>query len=232
MKSVKMYLGAALALCIVAGIVAFTPAAKKGKWETLFNGKNFDGWKKWKGGEITGWKVEDGAMVLVDKKGGDLLTNKEYGDFELELEWKISEAGNSGIMYHVKEGADYCCPYTTGPEIQVLDDAKHPDSFAGKVGNHKAGSLYDLLPPTDMTVVKPAGEWNKARIVIQNGKGESWLNGKKVVEYELHSDEWNKHKMAEKFKDVASYGAANNGYITFQNHGSEAWFKNIKIKEL
>jgi len=232
MKSVKMYLGVALVLCIASGIVAFTPAPKKGKWETLFNGKNFDGWKKWKGGEITGWKIKDGAMVLAEPKAGDLLTEKEYGDFELELEWKISEGGNSGIIYHAKEGADYCCPYVTGPEIQVLDDAKHPDSFAGKVGNHKAGSLYDLLPPNDFTVVKPAGQWNKARIVIKGGKGESWLNGKKVVDFPTQGPEWDKMVANSKFKQWKDFGTFDKGSIALQDHGNKVWYRNIRIREL
>jgi hypothetical protein len=232
MKSTKIYVGVILALCIIGGTTAFTPVTKKGKWESLFDGKTFKGWKKWKGGEITKWKVEDGAMYLTEKGGGDLLTEKEYGNFELELEWKISEKGNSGIMYHVQEGAKYCCPYSTGPEIQVLDDAKHPDSFAGKEGNHKAGSLYDMLPPTDLNVVKPAGEWNKARIVIKNGKGESWLNGKKVVDFPTKGAEWDAMVAKSKFKTWEGFNSFEKGSIALQDHGNKVWYRNIRIREL
>lgn len=227
-----MVVGALLALCILGGSSAYTTFSKKGKWESLFDGKTLKGWKKWKGGEITKWKVEDGAMVLMEKGGGDLLTEKEYGDFELELEWKISEKGNSGIMYHVQEGEKYCCPYSTGPEIQVLDDAKHPDSFAGKEGNHKAGSLYDLLPPSDLTAVKPAGEWNKARIVINKGKGESWLNGKKVVDFPTQGPEWDAMVAKSKFKGWDGFGSFAKGSIALQDHGDKVWYRNIRIREL
>lgn len=232
MKSVKMYFGIALALCVAGGMVAFKPEAKKGKWVSLFDGKSFNGWKKWKGGEITKWKIEDGAMVLTEKGGGDLLTEKEFGDFELELEWKISEKGNSGIMYHVREGGSYCCPYTTGPEIQVLDDERHPDSFAGKEGNHKAGALYDLLPPSDLKAVKPAGEWNKARIIIKNGRGESWLNGKKVVDFPTRGPEWDAMVAKSKFKNWKDFGTFDKGSIALQDHGDKVWYRNIRIREL
>ncbi len=232
MKSAKLYLGAALALCILGGSLAFTPSAKKGKWETLFDGKSFKGWKKWKGGEIDKWTIEDGAMHLTGKGGGDLLTEKEYGDFELELEWKISEKGNSGIMYHVQEGDKYCCPYSTGPEIQVLDDERHPDSFAGKEGNHKAGSLYDMLPPSDLKVVKPAGQWNKARIVVKDGKGESWLNGKKVVDFPTKGPQWDAMVAKSKFKNWEGFGSFEKGSIALQDHGDKVWFRNIRVREL
>ena len=232
MKLTKSHFAAFLALCLVGLMASFTPDSRKGKWETLFNGKNFDGWKKWKGGPITGWEVEDGAMVLMEKKGGDLLTEKEYGDFELELEWKISERGNSGIMFHVKEGADYCCPYVTGPEIQVLDDKRHPDSFAGKTGNHKAGALYDLIPPNDTTVVKPAGEWNKARVIVKDGKGESWLNGKKLVDFPTKGPEWERMVANSKFSKWKDFGTFDKGSIALQDHGDKVWYRNIRVREL
>ena len=121
------------------------------------------------------------------------------------------EGGNSGIIYHVIEDKKYCCPYSTGPEIQVLDDEKHPDSKAGKNGNHKSGSLYDMLPPTDMTVVKPAGQWNKAKIVIKGGHGESWLNGQKVVDFPAAGPELEKLIANSKFKTWEGFGASSKG---------------------
>ena len=215
-------------------VLAFeAPAQKKGKWVKLFDGKSFDGWRNWKKEGLSDkWKIEDGAMTLTEKGGGDIITTKMYGDFILELEWKISEKGNSGIMYHVREGNSYCCPYITGPEIQVLDDERHPDSFAGSEGNHKAGSLYDLLPPSDLKAVKPAGEWNKVRIVIQNGRGESWLNGKKVVDFPTKGPEWDAMVAKSKFKNWADFGKFDTGHIALQDHGDKVWYRNIRIKEL
>jgi hypothetical protein len=210
-----------------------TQAQGKGKWVSLFNGKDLTGWHSWLSDQVLPqWKVEDGAIVLTEKGGKDLVTDKEYGDFELELEWKISEGGNSGIIFHVVEDKKYCCSYSTGPEIQVLDDQKHPDAKAGKVGNHKAGSLYDMLPPSDFTAVKPAGEWNKVKIVIKNGRGESWLNGKKVVDFATQGEEWNKMVANSKFKTWEGFGAFSKGKIALQDHGNKVSYRKIRIKEL
>nr|WP_295926925.1 DUF1080 domain-containing protein [uncultured Dyadobacter sp.] len=207
--------------------------AQKGKWVTLFDGKSLNGWHSWQSDKVLPqWKIEDKAIVLTEKGGKDLVTDKEYGDFELELEWKIAEGGNSGIIYHVVEDKKYCCPYSTGPEIQVLDDQKHPDAKAGKAGNHKAGSLYDMLPATDFTVVKPAGQWNKAKVIIKGGKGESWLNGKKVVEFPTQGPEWNKLVANSKFKTWEGFGASSKGKIALQDHGDKVSYRNIRIKEL
>jgi hypothetical protein len=208
-------------------------AQNKGKWVSLFDGKSLNGWHSWQSDKVLPqWKIEDNAIVLAEKGGKDLVTDKEYGDFELELEWKIAEGGNSGIIYHVIEDKKYCCPYSTGPEIQVLDDVKHPDSKAGKNGNHKSGSLYDMLPPTDMTVVKPAGEWNKAKIVIKGGHGESWLNGKKVVDFPAAGAEFQKLVADSKFKTWEGFGASSKGKIALQDHGDKVSYRNIRIKEL
>ncbi|MCF2444404.1 DUF1080 domain-containing protein [Dyadobacter sp. CY345] len=208
-------------------------AQTTGKWVKLFDGKTLNGWHSWQESSVLPqWKVEDGAIVLADKGGKDLVTDKEYGDFELELEWKISEGGNSGIIYHVIEDKKYCCPYSTGPEIQILDDVKHPDAKAGKDGNHKSASLYDMLPPSDFSVTKPAGEWNKAKIVIKNGRGESWLNGKKLVEFSSMGPEWDKLVANSKFKTWDGFGVSQKGKIALQDHGNKVSFKNIRIKEL
>ena len=207
--------------------------AQKGKWVKLFDGKTTTGWHSWQESSVNPqWKIEDGAIVLAEKGGKDLVTDKEYGDFELELEWKISEGGNSGIIYHVVEDKKYCCPYSTGPEIQILDDEKHPDAKAGKDGNHKSASLYDMLPPSDFTATKPAGEWNKAKIIIKNGHGESWLNGKKLVEFSTIGPEWEKFVANSKFKTWNGFGISQKGKIALQDHGNKVSFKNIRIKEL
>jgi hypothetical protein len=208
-------------------------AQKKGKWETLFNGKDLSGWHSWQSDKVLPqWKVEDGTIVLTEKGGKDLVTDKEYGDFELEIEWNISEGGNSGIIFHVIEDKKYSQSYSTGPEIQVLDDERHPDAKKGKTGNHKAGSLYDLLPATDFTVVKPAGQWNKAKVIIKNGKGESWLNGKKIVEFPTTGTEWNNLIANSKFKGWEGFGAFPKGKIALQDHGNKVSYRNIRIRQL
>jgi hypothetical protein len=208
-------------------------AQKKGKWVSLFDGKSLNGWHSWQEDKVLPqWKIEDGAIVLAEKGGKDLVTDKEYGDFELELEWKIAEKGNSGIIYHVIEDKKYCCPYSTGPEIQILDDERHPDAKAGKAGNHKSASLYDMLPPTDFSVVKPAGEWNKAKVIIKAGKGESWLNGKKLVEFPTQGAAWNELIANSKFKTWDGFGTFQKGKIALQDHGDKVSFRNIRIREL
>ncbi|WP_031526326.1 3-keto-disaccharide hydrolase [Dyadobacter crusticola] len=222
-----------IALIAFASTTNNAEAQKKGKWETLFDGKSLKGWHSWQSDEVLPqWKIQDNAIVLTEKGGKDLVTDKEYGDFELELEWKIAEGGNSGIIYHVIEDKKYCCPYSTGPEIQVLDDVKHPDAKFGKEGNHKSGSLYDMLPPNDFKAVKPAGQWNKAKVVIKGGRGESWLNGKKVVDFPTQGSEWENLVSNSKFKTWEGFGAATKGKIALQDHGDQVSFRNIRIREL
>lgn len=227
----KYLIGAAVLFSLASSQSAL--AQKKGKWVSLFDGKTLSGWKSYNKPALSNkWVVDGGTLHLTEKGAGDLITVGEYGDFELSLEWKISEGGNSGIMFHVHEDPKFGATYSTGPEIQVLDDAKHPDSFKGKEGNHKAGSLYDLLPPTDLNAVKPAGEWNKVRIVIKNGKGESWLNGKKVVDFPTKGAEWDKMVETSKFKGWEGFGKFEKGHIALQDHGDKVWYRNIRIKEL
>nr|MCU0326081.1 DUF1080 domain-containing protein [Spirosomataceae bacterium] len=177
---------------------------------------------------------EDGAMHLTAKGGGDLVTDVEYESFELELEWKIAEGGNSGVMWGVVEDAKFCCPYLTGPEMQVLDDERHPDSKAGKNGNHKAGSLYDMIPPAKLDAVKPAMQWNKAkmRIDYKKNKGVFWLNGVQMVEFDLTGSNWDAMVANSKFAKWGDFGKHHKGKIALQDHGDKVWFRNITIKEL
>lgn len=208
---------------------------KKGKWETLFDGKSLAGWHTYlKGGQPISdkWKVEDKTITLTGGGAGDIITDKEYENFELEIEWKISEKGNSGIMYHVHEDPQFKTTYATGPEMQVLDNERHPDAKAGKNNNRTAGSLYDMLPPTDPSAYKPAGEWNKAKLIVQNGKAEHYLNGKKIVEYPTSGPEWDKMVADSKFKGWAGFGKYAKGHIALQDHGDKVWYRNIRIREL
>jgi len=234
MKKIQLGVVAILALVMAFATTSFTQ--KKGKWVSIFNGKDFTGWHAFNSTEALSdkWKVEDGAMVLTAKGGGDLVTDKEYESFELELDWKIAEGGNSGVMWGVVEDKKYCCPYLTGPEMQVLDDQRHADAKAGKNGNHKAGSLYDLIPPTSFDIVKPAGEWNKAKMRIDRkaNKGTFWLNGKQTVVFDLSGPGWDNLVAESKFKKWDVFAKFPKGKIALQDHGDKVWFKNIKIKEL
>jgi hypothetical protein len=158
--------------------------------------------------------------------GGDIVTVDEYGDFELELEWKVAPGGNSGIMYRVTETA--ANSYESGPEMQVLDDSGHAD---GRSRLTSAGSAYGLYP-APAGVVKPAGEWNAVRLVVNGNHVEHWLNGQKVVDYELGSPDWEAKVKASKFAEWPGYGRAARGRIALQDHGDRVAYRNIRIREL
>ena len=208
-----------------------TPAAttsdNKGEWVSLFDGETLNGWHVFKD-KTSGWKVEDGAITLERVvKGGDLVTDKAYENYELELEWKISDCGNSGIIYNIKEEG-YDAIWHTGPEMQVLDNNCHPDA---KIKTHRAGDLYDMISVSEETV-KPAGEWNKVRLVVNNGHVEHWLNGKKVVEFQMWDDNWKDMVANSKFKSRPDFGTIKKGKIALQDHHDPVWYRNIRIKEL
>ena len=207
-------------------------------WQLLFDGKTTNGWHNY-GGRPAGsaWKVADGALYLDTSSrvkgsivgGGNLVSDVEYEDFHLKLEWKIAPKGNSGIMFYVVEDpAKYSEPYMTGPEMQVLDNNGHPD---GKYTKHRAGDLYDLLSCTRETV-KPVGEWNLAEIKCEKGKLDMYLNGTNVVSTILWDDAWKKMVDGSKFKGWKGFGAYKKGRISLQDHGDMVSFRNIMIKKL
>ena len=148
------------------------------------------------------------------------------------LNWKLTGKWNSGIIYHVSEDPKYTATYNTGPEMQVLDNERHPDAKEGKNSNRVAGSLYDMLPPTDLSAYKSAGEWNKAKLVIKGGKAEHYLNGKKIVEYSTSGPDWDKMVEGSKFKGWEGFGKYQKGHLALQDHGDKVWYKNVRIREL
>ncbi|HVW61282.1 MAG TPA: DUF1080 domain-containing protein [Puia sp.] len=205
---------------------------KDAGWVSLFDGKTTKGWHTYgKPSADPQWEVRDGAIHLAKSKGGggDLLTDREYGNFDLKLEWKISPKGNSGILFHVHEDpAKYEEAYYTGPEMQVLDNNGHSD---GKIHKHRAGDLYDLIPCTKETV-RPVGEWNEAEIISKNGSLKLFLNGVNVVSTTMWDDQWKTLVAGSKFKQWPDFGSFRRGKIDLQDHGNEVWYRNIKIKEL
>ena len=201
-------------------------AESKAGWKLLFDGTSTAGWRGFKQPSVpAAWQAMDGTLTRV-ADGPDLITEQQYGDFELKLEWKISEGGNSGIIYRLTEAHDET--YETGAEMQVLDDSRPPD---GKSPLTTAGADYGLYP-APRGVVKPVGEWNAVRIVVKGNHVEHWLNGKRVVTYELGSADWKARVAASKFKAWPDYGLAKTGYIALQNHGGAVSYRSIRIRPL
>lgn len=207
-------------------------------WQLLFDGQSSKGWHRYGGKPVgSAWKTTDGAFYLdttlkenwQTKDGGDIVTDEEFDNFHLKLEWKIAKDGNSGIMFYVHEDTvKYKWPWETGPEMQVLDNNGHPDS---KIIKHRAGDLYDLISSSKETV-KPAGEWNLAEIKCVNGKLELYLNGENAVTTTLWDDAWKKLVAGSKFKEMPDFGTYKKGHIALQDHGNAVWYRNIMIKKL
>jgi hypothetical protein len=201
-------------------------------WLMLFDGKTTKGWHTYGEKTVnTRWKIADGALMIDNsiKEGGDIVTNEEFENFDLKLEWKISVNGNSGIIFNIKEDPlKYKETYKTGPEIQVLDNNGHPD---GKILKHRAGDLYDLIKSSSEPV-KPVGEWNAVEIISNNGKLQIFLNGTNVVTTTMWDDNWRQLIAGSKFKDMPDFGTFKKGRIALQDHGNTVWYRNIKIKKL
>ena len=215
-------------------------APQQEEWVALFDGETMNGWHQYNGeGVGEEWTVENGVMTFEPKEnrqwgdgGKNIVTDKEYTNFVLSIEWKVSEAGNSGIFWGVKEGDAYGEPYVTGPEIQILDNERHPDALANPKF-HQAGALYDLVQPT-ADVCRPAGEWNHVLLTVDHtaNKGSVVLNDTEIVTFPLHGEAWDKLVANSKFKDWEGFGAFKTGRIGLQDHDDRVSFRNIKIKEL
>lgn len=219
-----------------------TDNEKSSGWQLLFDGKSTDGWHTY-GKSYAGkaWTIKDSALFLdaENKKnlpggqGGDLVTNEEYGNFDLKLDWKIGPKGNSGIIFYIQEDTTkYPQTYNTGMEIQALDNGTpilpgHPDA---RLHTHRAGDLYDLLASKE--VAKPQGEWNQMEIKSVDGKLDLYMNGEHTLSAKLWDDYWGKMIAISKFKDMPGFGTFKKGKISLQDHGEEVWFRNIRIKRL
>ncbi len=191
----------------------------------LFDGASLFGWRLYHGSGTGGWQVADGT-IQRGTGGGDLVTTETFGNFDLALDWKVAPGGNSGVIYRIDDSGD--ATYMTGPEMQVLDDAKHLD---GRSELTSAGAVYGLYP-SPPGIVKPAGAWNSARILVNGNHVEHWLNGTRIAQYELGSAEWKQKVAASKFNDWKGYGTFPRGRIALQDHGDEVAFRNIRIRVL
>lgn len=216
---------AALAL---AGCATSPGGGKQGKWTTLFDGKGAPAFRGYNQTNFPSkaWIIEEGALKTVPGAAIDLVTLEEYDDFELEFEWKVPPGGNSGVFYNASETSGPI--WYTGPEYQVLDDARHPD---GRNPLTSAGALYGLRVPEGKTL-NPVGEYNTSRIVSKGDHVEHWLNGKKVVDYTWGSPEIAALIQKSKFKDLPGFMKKDSGLIGFQHHGEIVWFRNIRIRRI
>ncbi|HTE24968.1 3-keto-disaccharide hydrolase [Flavitalea sp.] len=210
--------------------------AQQGKWTVLFDGTSTDNFRGYnmKSFPDQAWKIEDGALAAqIDVSNIDLVTKEKYKNFEMEFEWKVSKAGNSGIFFHMQESQIHQSGNGNSPnwldnfEFQILDDI----DFNDKAPIRSAGSLYDLIVPTNKTL-KPVGEYNTGKLVVNGNRVEHWLNGKKVVEYEMGSVKTNRLINESKYKDNPIFGKSPDGLIMIQHHGQKVWFKNIRVKRL
>ena len=207
----------------------------KDGWSLLFDGKTLNGWRDFKGDSVSiaPWKAEKGTLTslgLGSDSTGYIVTTRDYENFIVSFDWKISEGGNSGFLYHVVERPELKVPYVTGPEYQLIDDIGFPSKIEDW---QKAGADYAMyICDTTKKALKKVGDWNNSKIVFDNGHVEHWLNGQKVLEFEAWTDDWYSRKNSGKWDNAPEYGLARSGVIALQDHGSRIWFKNMKIKEL
>jgi hypothetical protein len=237
MKNKIFFLAIASLSCFTI-IVSFKPlqadntlseSEKKEGWKLLFDGKSINGWRTYKNKEQDSWEVVNGQMHTKKEgasKHADLITKDQYKDFELTVDWRVDKGANSGIIYHALETHDDS--YETGPEYQLIDDNGYEDKLEDW---QKSGADYGMHPPSS-SAAKPAGEYNRTRIVVKGDHVEHWLNGVKVADFHAWTPEWDKLKKEGKWKDYPDYGVSKTGYIALQDHGGGVWFKNVKIRKL
>jgi hypothetical protein len=218
-----------LTSCTSAQIVDNTLSKDEAQegWELLFNGQDMNAWRNFKKQDINPkWIIENGTMKLTGRGGGDIMTKNQYENFDFRLEWKISEAGNSGIFILADEKGKKI--YSHAPEIQILDNEKHNDR---KKPNHRSGSLYDMITsPAESH--KKAGEWNQVRILLNKGQLQVWQNEIQTVDILIGSDKWNELLGKSKFKSWKGFAKNKKGHLGLQDHADVVWFKNLKVLEI
>jgi hypothetical protein len=245
-------LGAILLWVAAIGLLSCRPAPGTGSepntlsteeirhgWKLLFDGQTLNGWRGAYMDSLPqrGWEVRDGMIIVKESGGGeatfggDIVTVDEYSNFELIVDFKLTDGANSGIKYFVIEGEPRTPGSAKGLEYQLLDDTSHPDAKLGISGNRTCASLYDLIP-AEHKKMNPAGAWNTARILVNRTHVEHWLNGVKVLEFERGGNDFLAHKAQSKFKDIPGFGEYSSGHILLQDHGNRVYFRNIKIRVL
>lgn len=219
----------------------------EGEWQSLFDGSSFAGWRGVGRDTIptAHWKIEDGMIRKVASgtvlqaadgqplEGGDIMTVEIYTNFELSLEWKVAAGANSGVKYNVSEAMSTANPpgyAALGFEYQVLDDDLHPDAANGPT--RQAAALYDMIPPNGEKALRPVGEFNEARVIFDDGHGEHWLNGIKVLEYDVGSERFNELLAMSKYASIEGFAEPRAGHIVLQDHGDDVWFKKIKLRKI
>lgn len=233
MKRIALFVSLSLAGAALAAENILTDQEVANGWQLLFDGKTTAGWRALGSPDFpkSGWQIADGTLTITkNAKVGDIITTKSYKNFELVFEFKLTEGANGGVKYFVQPGAKPTDKHGLGCEFQVLDDDKHPDAKLGRDGNRTISSLYDLIPAAASKSPSPIGEWNTARILVQGGHVEHWLNGAKVLEYERGSSEFRAAVAASKYKNIAGFGEWPAGHILLQEHGDAVFFRNVKIR--
>jgi Domain of Unknown Function (DUF1080) len=223
-----------------------TAAERASGWRLLFDGTTFGGWRGlgYDSVPTAHWKIENGAIKKVPSgeiprmadgqpvSGGDLMTTERFADFELTWEWKISRAGNSGVKYNVSEELSIAAAANhaaLGFEYQLLDDSLHEDNA---LASHRAGALYDLIAANASKTLRPVGEWNVSRIVFRGNHGEHWLNGRKIVEFDLGTSRMDSLLARSKYRSIPNFAQRRAGHVVLQDHGDEVHFRSIKIRQL
>jgi hypothetical protein len=236
--AVGILIGGSVTTASAQEVNQLTDEEKAEGWRLLFDGTSTAGWKGYKRDDAPGtWNVVDGNLFMNgsgrDRDRGDLLFAQQFADFHLKLEWKISEGGNSGIFYRGIEAPELDVIYKSAPEMQVLDNNRHPDAKMGRDGNRTAGSLYDLIPPRPQNV-RPVGEWNSAEIHVENGQVQHYQNGELVLEFQLDTQAWRDLVAVSKFPELNRnwVDVPARGYIGLQDHNDDVWYRSVKIREL
>ena len=224
----RTFAGLFVAALLAGALAPQSPKPSDGDWIRLFDGKTTTGWRGYREATLPdGWKVVDGALTRV-AKAGDIVSTREFENFELIAEWKIAKGTNSGIFYRVVENDGDPQMWMAAPEYQIIDDRGYPEPLRP---TQKTAANYDLNPPR-LDATKPAGEWNTTRILVNGAHVEHWLNGSLIVSYDLWNDEWNRLVAQSKFKDHPRYARARRGHIGLQDHGDWIAFRDIRVREL